>query len=300
MKKFLAASLAAFLLFTAAACTRQSSPQQTPEPAQPVTQEPAAQPEAPAQEPAEPIRITPNQQGSATPSDAVWLDEPDTIQTDLEEIVTCTYTLPHLTLETDEASAAANAIFDTLSQTVLSYAQETVYPHRAGKAGHRLRQRRLQHQRSGRNAGRRLYAVRLLFHGDLGPAVHAHLYHRSFHRRAFEGGVNVSRETFPWTMSELHRGDPLQVSIETATIDGSGVARVDGQVVFVPGALPGERCSIRIAHVGRSAVFALLLSVLTPSAHRVEPDCPYFPICGGCALRHMDYEQELELKRAHV
>ena len=113
MKKFLAASLAAFLLFTAAACTRQSSPQQTPEPAQPVTQEPAAQPEAPAQEPAEPIRITPNQQGSATPSDAVWLDEPDTIQTDLEEIVTCTYTLPHLTLETDEASAAANAVFDT-------------------------------------------------------------------------------------------------------------------------------------------------------------------------------------------
>ena len=42
--------------------------------------------------------------------------------------MTCTYTLPHLTLETDEASAAANAVFDTLSQTVLSYAQETVYP----------------------------------------------------------------------------------------------------------------------------------------------------------------------------
>lgn len=101
-------------------------------------------------------------------------------------------------------------------------------------------------------------------------------------------------------MSELHRGDPLQVSIETATIDGSGVARVDGQVVFVPGALPGEGCSVRIAHVGRSAVFAQLLSVLTPSAHRVEPDCPYFPLCGGCALRHMDYEQELALKQAHV
>ena len=101
-------------------------------------------------------------------------------------------------------------------------------------------------------------------------------------------------------MNELHRGDPLQVSIETATIDGSGVARVDGQVVFVPGALPGERCSVRIAHVGRSAVFAQLLSVLTPSAHRVEPDCPYFLRCGGCALRHVDYEQELALKQAHV
>ena len=95
----------------------------------PSTQEPAAQPEAPAQEPAEPIRITPEPAGDAPhQSDAVWLDEPDTIQTDLEEIVTCTYTLPHLTLETDEASDAANAVFDTLSQTVLSYAQETVYP----------------------------------------------------------------------------------------------------------------------------------------------------------------------------
>jgi len=50
MKKFLAASLAAFLLLTAAACARQSSPQQDPEPAQSVAQEPAAQPEAPAQD----------------------------------------------------------------------------------------------------------------------------------------------------------------------------------------------------------------------------------------------------------
>ena len=83
MKKFLAASLAAFLLFTAAACTRQSSPQQTPEPAQPVTQEPAAQPEAPAQEPAEPIRSRPTSRGaphrrtpsgstSRTPSRPIW------------------------------------------------------------------------------------------------------------------------------------------------------------------------------------------------------------------------------------
>ena len=101
-------------------------------------------------------------------------------------------------------------------------------------------------------------------------------------------------------MKELKRGDTLQVTIEDATVDGTGIARVDGQVVFVPGALPGELCRIRIAHIGRSAVFAELLRVEQPSAHRVEPDCPYFPKCGGCALRHMDYAQELELKRTHV
>ena len=41
-------------------------------------------------------------------------------------------------------------------------------------------------------------------------------------------------------MKELKRGDTLQVTIEAATVDGTGIARVDGQVVFVPGALPGE------------------------------------------------------------
>ena len=101
-------------------------------------------------------------------------------------------------------------------------------------------------------------------------------------------------------MKECKRGETLQVTIETATADGTGIARVDGQVVFVPGALPGEVCKIRIAHIGRSAVFAELLRVEQLSAHRVEPDCPYFPRCGGCALRHMDYAQELKLKRAHV
>ena len=88
--------------------------------------------------------------------------------------------------------------------------------------------------------------------------------------------MNVSRETFHAAMKECKRGETLQVTIETATADGTGIARVDGQVVFVPGALPGEVCKIRIAHIGRSAVFAELLRVEQPSAHRVEPDCPIF------------------------
>ena len=88
-----------------------------------------------AETPAEPedlqenvIHITPNQNGASDGLETSWLDEPETIQTDLEEIVSCTYTLPHLTLGTSDASAAANTVFDDLSQTVISYAQETVYP----------------------------------------------------------------------------------------------------------------------------------------------------------------------------
>ncbi len=100
-------------------------------------------------------------------------------------------------------------------------------------------------------------------------------------------------------MSDFKRGDSLTVTIESATIEGAGVARVDGQVLFVAGALPGEQCTIRIEHIGNRALFADLVSVLTPSEHRQKPDCPYTSRCGG-SLRHMDYAQELELKRAHV
>ena len=101
-------------------------------------------------------------------------------------------------------------------------------------------------------------------------------------------------------MDELRRGQRHTVTIDAATIDGSGVARIGGRAVFVAGALPGETCEISIAHLGHNAVFADLVRVDVPSPRRISPDCPYAGQCGGCALRHMDYEQELTLKRQHV
>ena len=134
MKKLFAATLAAILILSAAGCAKK--PVQQEEPAAPV-QEEAIGPEAPAEAEKSQdnvIHITPNQNQTQDGLEASWLDEPERIQTDLEEIVSCTYTLPHLTLESDDASAAANAVFDELSQTVISYAQETVYPAAQEKA----------------------------------------------------------------------------------------------------------------------------------------------------------------------
>ena len=59
------------------------------------------------------------------------------------------------------------------------------------------------------------------------------------------------------------------VTIQGSASDGRGVARIDGEVVFVPGAIPGEICSVQIEHIGRSAAFAKLLRVEQPSAHRI-------------------------------
>ena len=90
------------------------------------------------------------------------------------------------------------------------------------------------------------------------------------------------------------------VAIEGYSGEGAGVARIDGFVVFVSGALRGEVCRILILKVLKSAAFAKVLEVLAPSPHRIAPDCPYFPRCGGCTYRHMAYAEELALKRRRV
>lgn len=109
--------------------------------------------------------------------------------------------------------------------------------------------------------------------------------------------LNVSRETEEFDMKE---NDRLTVTVTGYTSDGEGVARADGQVIFIPRAIAGETCRIRIVNVGRSAAHGVIESVEKPSPHRIRPDCPYFGQCGGCDFRHMDYEEELSLKRRRV
>lgn len=98
----------------------------------------------------------------------------------------------------------------------------------------------------------------------------------------------------------MKNNERYSVTITGYTSDGEGVARIDGAVVFVPGAIAGEQCRVRIVNVGRTAAHAVIESVEQPSTHRITPDCPYFGQCGGCDFRHMDYTEELSLKRQRV
>jgi len=101
-------------------------------------------------------------------------------------------------------------------------------------------------------------------------------------------------------MTALKKNQLHTVRVEGYAAGGAGVARIDGQVVFVSGALRGETCRALILKTGSSCAFAKAQEILVPSARRVTPDCPYFPRCGGCALRHMHYAEELWLKRTRV
>lgn len=99
---------------------------------------------------------------------------------------------------------------------------------------------------------------------------------------------------------ELLKNQTYEVNIEGCTAEGQGVARIDGRAVFVAGALPGERCIIKLLKVSKTAIWAKLEELLETSPHRIEPDCPVCSKCGGCDFRHVTYEEELRIKKQRV
>ncbi|MBR2521285.1 MAG: 23S rRNA (uracil(1939)-C(5))-methyltransferase RlmD, partial [Oscillospiraceae bacterium] len=84
--------------------------------------------------------------------------------------------------------------------------------------------------------------------------------------------------------------------IEHVAGNAMGVCRLDGYVVFVRGALAGEECTVRLIKSGASYGYGKIERLITPSPDRIDPDCPYFPVCGGCDMRHMTYASELRTK----
>ncbi|MBF0251354.1 MAG: class I SAM-dependent RNA methyltransferase [Alphaproteobacteria bacterium] len=84
----------------------------------------------------------------------------------------------------------------------------------------------------------------------------------------------------------------LEVTVDVLGAQGDGVARAElsGKTValYIPGALAGERVRVRTRDKRGDGVVAELLDILEPSPHRVQPGCPHFERCGGCALQHLD------------
>ena len=102
-------------------------------------------------------------------------------------------------------------------------------------------------------------------------------------------------------MEQFRKNDIVRLEIERCGSAGEGVAHLpNGMAVFVAGAIPGETCEVQLLKVGRTAAWGRVRQVLRPSPARLAPDCPYYPKCGGCQFRHMDYAAELEAKRQKV
>lgn len=101
-------------------------------------------------------------------------------------------------------------------------------------------------------------------------------------------------------MPGLEKNRIYRAHIDGYSSEGLGIARIDGQVVFVHGAIRGEICDVLVMKVLKNAAFGKIAALVEPSPARRTPDCPYYGRCGGCDFRHMSYEEELWAKRARV
>ena len=101
-------------------------------------------------------------------------------------------------------------------------------------------------------------------------------------------------------MAKPRRGDTIDLAIDDLAFGGEGVGRVDGYVVFVRGAVPGDRLRVQLIETRARYGRAVIDTVVHPSPDRVDAPCPYFGACGGCKLQHVSYPAQLAFKEKQV
>lgn len=87
------------------------------------------------------------------------------------------------------------------------------------------------------------------------------------------------------------------VRTEKMVSGGDCLSKINGKNVFIPYALPSEELEIEITKSFRDYDTAKITKILTPSAHRVEPFCPLYGLCGGCNMQHVKSEYQTELRK---
>ena len=92
----------------------------------------------------------------------------------------------------------------------------------------------------------------------------------------------------------------MQVHIDRMDHFGNGIGNINGKIIFVKGALPGETVDVTITKDKKSFMEGTINTIIYKSSKRVEPFCKYFGVCGGCSLCHLNYENTLEYKKERV
>lgn len=101
-------------------------------------------------------------------------------------------------------------------------------------------------------------------------------------------------------MTSPRKGEELTVEIASAAFEGKSIARVEGYVLFVDGAVPGDEVVVKVVKTKKQYGEARLVEVLKPSPLRASPHCPYAGTCGGCRWQHVDYSAQLRFKEQQV
>ncbi|MCG7548506.1 23S rRNA (uracil(1939)-C(5))-methyltransferase RlmD [Pseudoalteromonas sp. Of7M-16] len=96
------------------------------------------------------------------------------------------------------------------------------------------------------------------------------------------------------------KGQVIEVSIESLDHQGRGVAKHNGKVGFIEGALPSEQVKVRINQQKAKLFEGSVAKVVKPSEQRAIPFCPHYQECGGCSLQHLEKSAQLAHKQLAV
>ena len=98
----------------------------------------------------------------------------------------------------------------------------------------------------------------------------------------------------------MKKNEEYIVEILDNGFQGEGIAKIDGMTVFIPNAIKEEKVKIKILKVTSSIAYGKIMEIIEKSENRSQSDCGTFSKCGGCALRHINYDYTLEMKKISV
>ena len=102
-------------------------------------------------------------------------------------------------------------------------------------------------------------------------------------------------------MENYKKGDILtNITVETMAAEGKCIAKIEGQVIFITGAAPGDVVDVALTKIKSSFMEARVTTIKKLSSNRTTPFCSHFGTCGGCSWQHIQYKTQLQYKQQQV
>ena len=98
----------------------------------------------------------------------------------------------------------------------------------------------------------------------------------------------------------VNKNEEYIVDIIDNGYEGEGIAKINDYIIFIPQAIKGEKCKILILKTTTSHGFGKILEILETASSREKVDCSTYTRCGGCNLRHINYQTTLKMKQEVV
>lgn len=98
----------------------------------------------------------------------------------------------------------------------------------------------------------------------------------------------------------MKKNDLINIKIDGIDYLGNGIAHFDGQTIICKEAILYEEIETLILKTNKNITFSKINKITKPSKYRVDPVCPYYKLCGGCNLLHVDYKYQIEMKKQMV